>query len=244
MYKSYTMNQLKSGFLLINKPAGITSFGCIKQIKRIIRQKIKIGHAGTLDPFATGLLIIAIGREATRMMPHIMTLEKTYIAKAKMGELTDTLDLTGTIIETKESKPISEKEILQALQSFGSAYEQIPPLYSALKHKGDPLYKLTREQKLSTEELLTITQQKKKLVHLYELELLSFEFPFFTIKARVSHGTYIRSLINDIATKLNSYATTYTLERTAIGKYSLEKATNLADIQTIEDIERNIINEP
>jgi len=95
--------ELGTGFLLINKPAGITSYGCIGYLKRIIRQKkVKIGHAGTLDPFATGLLIVAIGREATKLMSRIMTLEKTYVAKAKLGELTDTLDYTGKPKLTKK----------------------------------------------------------------------------------------------------------------------------------------------
>src|SRR5579863_6726562 len=91
---------VKSGFLLINKPVGISSYGCIGHIKRILKQKIKIGHAGTLDPFASGLLVVAIGREATRLVLQIMVMEKTYVATGKCGELTDTIDVTGTVIVT------------------------------------------------------------------------------------------------------------------------------------------------
>src|SRR5579872_1909126 len=141
---------VKSGFLLINKPCGISSYGCINHIKRIIKQKIKIGHAGTLDPFASGLLIVALGREATRQIDHFMTMEKTYVATGKCGELTDTLDLTGTVVSTTAVIP-TEEEIKTALASFGSSYEQIPPLYSALKYQGNPLYALVRHNRMSTD---------------------------------------------------------------------------------------------
>src|SRR5690606_28553183 len=145
-----------------------------------------------------------------------MVLEKTYIAKAKLGELTDTLDYTGTVIEhsrplalTCPKKPwrsrslskgsLNEESLCSVIDSFGSSYEQTPPLYSALKYQGDPLYKLVREKRLDDQELENIALNKKRVVQLYELKLLSFDMPFFTIKARVSHGTYIRSLVNDIA---------------------------------------------
>lgn len=236
------VTELKSGFLLINKPCGITSYGCIGYLKRIIRQKIKIGHAGTLDPFASGLLIVAIGREATRLMSQVMSLEKTYTATAKLGELTDTLDCTGTVVETMDYSAITKTTMHDALVSFGSSYEQTPPFYSALKHEGDPLYKLARQGSISVEELEAITQSKRKTVQLYELQLLDFNSPFFTIRARVSQGTYIRSLVNDIASRLGSCATTYTLERSAIGQFSLEQATQLAEINNREDINARLIS--
>src|SRR5438046_726477 len=119
-------NLINSGFLLINKPAGISSYGCIAYLKRIIKQKVKIGHAGTLDPFATGLLVVALGREATRLISQIMVMEKTYIATGKCGELTDTLDYTGAVVTTCTHIP-SEQEIRASLASFGSSYTQIPP---------------------------------------------------------------------------------------------------------------------
>src|SRR5260221_7900651 len=187
---------IKPGFLLINKPVGITSFSCVKYLKRILQQKIKIGHAGTLDPFATGLLIVALGREATRLISQIMVMEKTYVATGKCGELTDTLDHTGTIVETTDIIP-SEQNIRNAIALFGSSYEQIPPLYSALQHEGERLYSLARHNSMSTEELQKIAESKKRVVQLYDVQLLSYEPPYFTIQACVSHGTYIRTLIND-----------------------------------------------
>src|SRR6266404_3305046 len=226
---------VNSGFLLINKPAGISSFGCIKYLKRILRQKIKIGHAGTLDPFATGLLIVALGREATRLISQIMVMEKTYIATGKCGELTDTLDYTGTVVSASEYIP-SEQEMRTSLASFGSSYTQIPPLYSALKYKGERLYALARNNSIELQELQEIAASKSRTVQLYDVQLLSYASPQFTIKARVSHGTYIRTLINDIAVRAGSCATTHQLVRTAIGSFDLAQATDLEAIQSIEDI--------
>jgi tRNA pseudouridine55 synthase len=231
---------VKTGFLLINKPAGITSYGCVGYLKRILKQKIKIGHAGTLDPFATGMLIVALGREATRLISRIMVMEKTYVATGKCGELTDTLDYTGTIVSTNDYIP-SEEDIRAALVSFGSSYEQTPPLYSALKHQGSPLYALVRQNSMSAEELQEIADNKRRIVQLYDVQLLSYEAPLFTIQARVSHGTYIRTLINDIAERAGSCATTYQLARTAIGLFELAQATDLGAINTVEDINRLIL---
>lgn len=231
---------VKTGFLLINKPAGISSYGCIGYLKRILRQKIKIGHAGTLDPFATGMLIVALGREATRLISHIMVMEKTYVATGKCGELTDTLDHTGTVVTTSDYCP-SHEEVSASLASFGSSYEQIPPLYSALKHQGSPLYSLVRQNNVSLDQLQEIAESKCRTVQLYDLRLLSYKPPYFTIQARVSHGTYIRTLINDIAVRTGSCATTYQLDRTAIGPFDLAQATDLGAINTVEDINHLII---
>jgi tRNA pseudouridine55 synthase len=238
-------NSVNTGFLLINKPIGISSYGCIGHIKRILKQalhpKVKIGHAGTLDPFASGLLVVAIGREATRLVSAIMVMEKTYVATGKCGELTDTLDLTGSVIETSAVIP-TEQAISTALASFGSSYEQIPPLYSALKHQGDPLYALARRGKVDVEDLQEIAKTKKRTVQFYQLDLISYQVPFFTIQTRVSHGTYIRTLINDIAVRAGSCATTYALTRTAIGLFTVEQATTLNDLNTIDDINRVMIS--
>jgi len=233
-----------TGFLLINKPIGISSFGCIKYLKRILNQKIKIGHAGTLDPFASGLLIVAVSREATRLIDRIMVMKKTYVATGKLGEITDTLDHTGTIVATQDQKVISQEQIEKALISFGSSYEQVPPLYSALKHEGVPLYTLVRHNLMTEEKLQELVIKKRRVVQLYDLQLLSYEYPYFTIKACVSHGTYIRTLINDIALRVGSCATTYQLVREAIGPFNLSQATDLSAFKTIDDINQAIILDP
>lgn len=255
-------NTLKSGFLLINKPVGISSYGCIGHIKRILRQKAvssnftlsergphakangawgqKIGHAGTLDPFASGLLIVALGREATRLISHFMAMEKTYVATGKCGELTDTLDCTGTVVSTSDYIP-SEQEIRQSLDSFGSSYEQIPPLYSALKYQGKPLYLLTRTKMMSDEQLQEVADAKRRTIQLYDKKLISYDSPYFTIQVRVSQGTYIRTFINDIANRAGSCATTYQLSRIAIGSFNLDQAIDLPQLNTIDDLNKHII---
>lgn len=231
---------VKTGFLLINKPCGISSYGCIAYIKKILQQKVKIGHAGTLDPFASGLLVVAIGREATRIISTISAQQKTYVATGKLGQLTDTLDLKGTVQENRDVIT-TQADMQAALASFGSSYEQVPPLYSALKHEGYPLYKLIRQENRQLADLEPVAQQKRRTVQLYNLELLSFEFPFFTIKCTVSQGTYIRSLVNDIAIRAGSCATTYVLERTAIGDFSVSQAATLEQLNSVEDLNKRIL---
>jgi len=231
-----------TGFLLINKSPSITSFDCIARIKKIVQQKIKIGHTGTLDPFATGLLIIAMGRQATRKIQHVMTLDKEYIAKGKLGELRDTLDYTGSVVQTIQANGITEEILQQAICSLDSSYKQVPPVYSALKYQGTPLYKLARNKQLSIEHLQKIASLKTRIVDLHTITLLDFSFPYFTVKAHVSHGTYIRSLMHAIACRAGNCATTYALTRTKIGPFNLDDTINIEDIKQVNDIQQNIIS--
>ncbi len=227
---------------MINKPPGITSFGCIRKIKKIIEQKGKIGHAGTLDPFAQGLLIVAISRQATRNIHTFMQADKEYIVKAKLGELSDTLDVTSRIIKTADISGITKQDLVNAIETLGTSYIQTPPIYSALRYKGTRLYEFARKQKLSAESLLAIAQQKQKRVQLYALELLECALPYFTLRAHVSHGTYIRSLINDIAAQCRTFATTYELTRTKIGPIALDQAIDLDTLQTSSDVQHHLIS--
>lgn len=227
-----------SGTFLINKPIGITSFDCIRHIKKILNiKKLKIGHAGTLDPFASGLLIVCIGRQATKNIDNLLTQDKEYIVKAKLGELTDSMDLTGNIIhQTSISPEITSQRLQATFDSFIGNYEQIPPIYSALKFEGKRLYQLAKDSKIGHEELTKIAESKKRIVTIYSLDLLNFEPPFFEFKAHVSKGTYIRSLANDIAQKLGTTATTYELCRTKVGGYLLGRAINLSQIKSEADL--------
>lgn len=229
------------GFILLNKPHGVTSFYCVNKIKRILGRGCKVGHAGTLDSFATGLLIIGINRTATRHIKKIMELDKQYTAKGKLGQLTDTLDFTGERLQEEDVSHITFDMVNTAVKSFGKQYKQIPPIYSALKYQGWSLSELARKEKLSSEKLKEIVMKKARVVTLYSLELLDVAIPYFTIKTHVSHGTYIRVLINDIAHKVGTYATTYELERTAIGPFLLQKAVSFKQLKTIEDIQQHSI---
>lgn len=225
-----SLEAIPSGFLLLHKPAGVTSFKCIARLKHLLPYRTKIGHAGTLDPFASGLLIVAIGRAATRQLTSLMNLDKTYTVRAKLGELTNTLDVTGATIAAHEPPLYSTTDLEQAIEQLGTSYEQVPPIFSALRHQGARLYELARAHYLSDDELATIALDKKRLVHLHHVTLESVAHPFFTFTARVSKGTYIRALANDIAQQLGTHATTYELVRTAIGHYSLSQAHVSCDI--------------
>jgi len=231
------------GFILINKPKGANSFRTIAQIRRILEQrKLKAGYAGTLDPFATGLLIVGIGREATRELHTITRWDKRYIARAKLGEQTDTLDCTGQVIEMCNAQDITEEKLFSAIKRIGNNYQQTPPLYSALKHEGVPLYKHARKKGKTAQDLQDVLSAKSRSVTLHEVTLIDFTWPFFTIEAHVSHGTYIRTLVNDIARNAGSCATTQELKRTAVGNVGLENATDLDALKTPDDILSRLID--
>jgi len=166
-----------SGFLILNKPKNVTSFFCVKTIRKILKapvKKLRIGHGGTLDDFAIGVLIIGIGRQATRHLSQLLNCDKTYTVTAKLGQLTNTLDYTGTTIKEHDASHISESDVRKALKDLGASYEQTPPLFSALKHEGAPLYKLARNQQADLEKLNEIAEKKRRTVKLLHLELTDF----------------------------------------------------------------------
>ncbi len=227
------------GFLLINKPEQVTSFSSVRHIKSFIKNT-KIGHCGTLDKFATGLIIIGIGRPATRLMSALLYFDKLYQARGKFGELTDTFDINGRLIKQMVTPPIPREEIEKRLTIF-KHYSQTPPAYSALKYKGKCLYELTHKTSIPEQEITSILASKKRMVQCFSLELGSCNFPLYEIEAHVSHGTYIRALINDLAAQFNSCATTVYLLRKKIGPFDIKHAINLFDIQSLDDIEKYII---
>ncbi len=229
------------GFLLVDKPADMTSFKCISHIRWLLPKKTKVGHTGTLDRFATGLLVVAVARSATRVIPQIMPLDKTYIATGVLGQKTNTLDIMGDVVHVEKVPDITRADIEKVLESFGSGYTQIPPLFSALKHQGVRLSDLARTKEMSQSVLQKVAEKKSRLVKIYSLELLDFESPRFTISAHVSHGTYIRVLVNDIAVKLGTCATTHVLRRTAIGPFNVDKAIKLHDMNTHHEVDENLI---
>lgn len=228
------------GFLLIDKPNGMTSSNCVQEIRNIVGRKVRVGHAGTLDAFATGLLVIGIGRAATKNLSSIMLLDKTYHARAKLGQLTDTFDLTGrTMVDESPSVTIAQLE--KSIINFGSGYKQTPPVYSALKYQGQTLSKLARNKNITKEFLTSIAEEKSREIKIYSCKLLDFQMPFFTIKAQVSHGTYIRSFMNDIATQCGTCATTHELRRLTIGPFTIEKAFPLRELRTLDDIQNKLV---
>ena len=210
-----------SGFLLVDKPAGITSHDVIDALRKVTGIR-KIGHAGTLDPFATGLLVVGIGREATRLLSTMMAKDKEYEAQAMLGATSDTQDLKGEIVETPDVIMPSPEQVHEALALFRGDIMQTPPMYSAKKIKGKKLYELARKGEEVERVPVAIT--------IHELELLNFSPPLMTIRVKCGKGTYIRTLAHDIGQKLGTGAYLKTLRRTAIGTFKVNKATPLKEI--------------
>jgi tRNA pseudouridine55 synthase len=209
----------KSGFLLINKPSGPTSHDIIYQLRKITGIK-KIGHAGTLDPFASGLLLVAIG-DATKLLQHYVGLDKTYKATLKLGAEADTYDRTGNIAEQEKDFEISKSKLEAVLKSFLGKQHQAPPMYSAKKVKGKKLYEHARAGKTIKRKQSEITIQNIKLVSRKKIYTAKDEIK---IICTVTSGTYIRTLAHDIGKKLKCGAYVEELRRTSIGGFKLKDA--------------------
>jgi len=209
------MQQEKTGFLLVDKPMDWTSHDVVGYLRGSLKTK-RIGHAGTLDPFATGLLIVGVGRDATKRLDEFKGMEKEYIAEITLGATSDTQDRTGTIVNgNSDSIPTSE-DISVVLSSFLGKQTQIPPMFSAKKVKGKKLYELARKG----EEV----ERKPVDIDVSSLELISYDYPTLEVRFTVSTGTYIRTLAHDIGEKLGIGAYCHELRRTKIGEYLVENA--------------------
>ena len=209
--------------ILIDKPAGISSFGVVAKVRGYLRNecghKVKVGHTGTLDPFATGLLILLSGK-MTKKSNEFLKLDKEYIADLKLGFKSSTGDPEGEIEKVDDRVP-DAKEIEDILQTFIGEIEQIPPKYSAIKINGQRAYKLARKG--------VDFEMPVRRVIIYNIDVLEYEYPRLVIRCRVSSGTYIRTLAEDIGLKLGVGAYLTALRRTKIGEYSVDKAYTLKD---------------
>lgn len=212
--------------LLVDKPAGITSHDVVDRVRRIFKTR-RVGHAGTLDPFATGLLIIGVGK-ATKELNNYVGLDKTYIATARLGATSDTYDLEGIIVARPMSNIPCHDEVLAVLGSFRGGYDQIAPAYSAKKVNGKKLYELARKG----EDVEHLRPTKK--INISEIELISYKWPDLKFLVSCSSGTYIRSLAHDIGEKLGCGAYLTELRRTRIGEYKIEDAKTLEDLKTTQ----------
>jgi tRNA pseudouridine55 synthase len=212
----------EGAIVLVDKPDGRTSFWAVKRIRWLCQVK-KVGHAGTLDPFATGLLIILTG-PATRLQDIIMRGDKHYRAELFLGRTSDTLDRTGEIrsMDLKEC-PFNETELSDALLTFTGRIQQIPPMYSAIKIQGERLYKKARRG--------VVIDRPPRDVEIHSIEIIEFKWPRLVIDIKCSKGTYIRTLADDIGQKLGCGALVQELERCGSGEFSLEKAIQLDDIE-------------
>jgi tRNA pseudouridine55 synthase len=212
------------GALLLDKPLGLSSNAALQRAKRLFRAR-KAGHAGTLDPLASGLLLVLFG-EATKFAGPLLDADKEYVARLKLGERTATGDAEGEILERL---PVSADEtaVETALRRFRGAVEQIPPMYSALKQGGVPLYGLARQGKT--------VERDARTVQIYELRTLRLEPPFLELQVRCSKGTYIRTLAEDIGAALGTVAHLAALRRTGAGGFRIEEAVSLAALEEADE---------
>lgn len=205
------------GILNIDKPAGRTSYSIVAMVKRLSGEK-RVGHAGTLDPEATGVLPVCLGR-ATRFVEFLTDAVKSYRAEIELGVVTDTYDSTGKVIERKDFSGVSRENLVTALGSFRGPIQQIPPMYSALKHKGKPLYELARAG--------IQVERKARSVEIYSLELIDWQPPLVTLEVVCSKGTYIRSLAHDLGQSLGCGAVMKSLTRLRCGVFDIKDAISM-----------------
>ncbi|MBR1572720.1 MAG: tRNA pseudouridine(55) synthase TruB [Lachnospiraceae bacterium] len=215
---------MKSGIINVYKEAGFTSFDVIAKLRGILKIR-KIGHTGTLDPDATGVLPICIGK-ATKICDLLTDRDKTYRAVMRLGIVTDTLDMSGNVLETNAVN-VTEEEVKSAIMSFVGDIMQIPPMYSALKVNGQKLVDLARKGQ--------VVERKPRPVTIYDINVEEVALPLVTFTVSCSKGTYIRTLCDDIGQKLGCGACMESLERIKAAGFTVENAMTLSDIEAIRD---------
>jgi len=209
------------GILNINKPPGPTSFSVVARVKRVTGEA-KAGHGGTLDPLASGVLPFFLG-QATRVAEYLMEYPKTYRAEVELGVSTDSYDAEGSVTSRSKVSDITQAAVKQALEPFKGDIQQTPPIYSALKHGGQPLYKLARQGRS--------VEINSRPASIYRLEIISFQLPFVTLDVECSKGTYIRSLAHDLGAALGCGAHLKGLVRTAYGPFDIKDAVTLERLE-------------
>ena len=209
------------GILNINKPPGMTSYAVVAAVKRLSHER-HVGHAGTLDPAATGVLPVCLGK-ATRLSEFVMESPKTYRGEVELGITTDTGDAPGTIVRRADASSIDREALVSTLGVFRGRIQQTPPMYSALKHHGSPLYRLARAG-------ITV-ERPTRPVQIYALELLSWQPPVAEIEVTCSRGTYMRSLAQDIGEALGCGGHLRSLTRTRCGPFDLEDSISLEELE-------------
>ena len=211
------------GILNIDKPQGITSHDVVKQVRRLSGIK-RVGHAGTLDPLATGVILVCIGR-ATRLVEYLVGQPKRYVATVRLGQVTDSYDAEGEVIDEMPVNT-SQNEIEQTLPLFRGHIKQRAPAYSAIKLDGQPLYKLARQGK--------VVKPPVREIDIYDLQLLAWDEPFLQLELACSSGTYVRSLAHDLGQALGCGGHITALRRVSIGDFSLDSAAALNDLRKEE----------
>ena len=221
------------GVLLVDKPKGLTSHDVVYHLRRKLQMK-KIGHAGTLDPMATGVLVMLIGK-ATRISQYLMSVDKVYEGEATLGVVTDSQDAEGEVMETRPVPELTEAGVREVMKGFLGDQYQIPPMHSAIKIGGVPLYKMARKG----EEV----EREPRFIRISKFELLSFALPKLTFDLHCTKGTYVRTVAADLGNKLGSGAHLSALRRTASGKFTIAQCLPLEQIEALAlpEIEKRLI---
>ncbi len=210
---------MEKGIFSVYKPRGITSHDVVEKVRKITGEK-RVGHGGTLDPFASGVLVIGVGREYTKQLGNILKgTEKVYRATIRLGATSTTDDPEGEIIEVRHPNIPTQEKVTNVLEDFEGEIEQLPPAFSAIKIKGKKAYELARKG------IMPFLKPRKVIIK--RIELLHYRWPFLDIEVVVSSGTYIRSLARDIGQKLGVGGYVIKLERTRVGAYTIQKAHHL-----------------
>ena len=212
------------GIINVYKEKGFTSHDVVAKLRGIVGQK-KIGHTGTLDPDATGVLPVCLGK-ATKLCDLLTDKNKTYEAVLLLGKTTDTQDITGEVLEEKSTEALTEEKVREAIEGFIGGYEQIPPMYSALKVNGKKLYELAREGK--------VIERKARPVKILDIQILEIDLPKVRMEVSCSKGTYIRTLCHDIGEKLGCGGCMESLIRTRVSTFRIEDAKTLDEIETLK----------
>jgi len=224
---------IKDGIIIVNKPAGISSFKVCETVKKRLKAK-KVGHGGTLDPFAKGLMIVGINK-GTRLLPFFIDANKEYKGKIILGEMRDSFDITGEIVGTKDFSHVESSMIYEAANRFIGAIKQKPPIFSAIKHKGKPLYKYARKG--------IAIEKEERFVFIEKFDILNIELPEIEFYIKCSKGTYIRSIANDFGISLKTFAYLSELERIGIGEFKLKDAAELDSVEYSDIIDfENVFN--
>lgn len=221
------------GVLLVDKPQGLTSHDVVYRLRRKLSMK-KIGHAGTLDPMATGVLIMLIGK-ATRISQYLMSVDKAYEGEATLGVVTDSQDAEGEVLTTVPVPPLTEEQVREVMKGFLGDQYQIPPMHSAIKVDGVPLYKLARKG----EEI----EREPRFIRVMSFELLTFNPPKLTFRLLCTKGTYVRTIAHDLGQKLGCGAHLSALRRTGSGQFNIAQCLTLDEIEALPlpEIEKRLI---
>lgn len=220
---SQNQTDTPEGILLVDKPQGITSHDVVSKLRRVFHIK-KIGHAGTLDPMATGLMLMLVGK-ATKVSQYLMSMDKEYIGTIRLGQITDSQDADGEMVEERPVPELSEETVLREMKTFIGDQYQTPPMFSAKKINGQKLYKLARQGKT--------VEREPRVINISKFELPRFAPPEIDFLVACSKGTYVRTIAHDLGERLGCGGHLCGLRRTAVGRFRIEKAATIEAIESM-----------